>query len=692
MKFFKKIKLSARIISGFVILGILITAASCIIGYVRYTSVIEKMYNDKAYEVAYSALSYIDGDTMEKWFADIKSAKNDDELNEISQNIQGDTVYTSLVELITALRNNMGVNYLYIADMMGSDGKVQSTLTYLMDADNPDDEYPAFVPGETGPMNPDFLTDAQYIYDTGNRSDNYFYSHSAFGYNTSAIAAIKNSSGKVIGLVGVEISMANLQSTRTEYIIYVAILSALITALAVLGMLLVTKKNLLTPIKTIISEADDFVSNDTNISKKLDKIQTGDEIETLARSILQMEINIKDYIKNITSITAEKERIGAELDVAKHIQSSMLPCVFPAYPNRREFDIYASMTPAKEVGGDFYDFFMVDDTHLAVVMADVSGKGVPAALFMVIAKTLIKDHTQPNSDLGDVFTTVNTLLCESNSEGLFVTAFEGVLDLVTGEFNFVNAGHEAPYICKKGKTFEAYKVKPGFVLAGMDGIQYKSGSITLEEGDTIFLFTDGVTEATNAELELYGSSRLSNALNSCIGKSPEQISQFVKDDISRFVGEADQFDDITMLCMEYKLRMNPSAEITLDAIPENISAVTNFVADQLNIHPASPKAISQINIAIDEIFSNIAHYAYAPNIGQITVSVEIEQDPLCATITFTDNGVQYNPLDKDDPDTTLSAEDREIGGLGIYIVKKSMDQVAYEYKNNQNILRLKKNL
>ncbi len=214
------------------------------------------------------------------------------------------------------------------------------------------------------------------------------------------------------------------------------------------------------------------------------------------------------------------------------------------------------MTPAKEVGGDFYDFFMVDETHLAIVVADVSGKGVPAALFMVIGKTLIKDHTLPGRDLGEVFSRVNELLCEANSEGLFITAFEGVLDLVSGEFTFVNAGHEPPFICRKGKAgYEAHKIRAGFVLAGMEGMRYKAGSITLSEGDKIFQYTDGVTEATDASNELYGMDRLEKVLSRHVDLSPTQLLPIVKEDIDAFVGDAPQFDDITMLCLEFKKKI-----------------------------------------------------------------------------------------------------------------------------------------
>ena len=282
------------------------------------------------------------------------------------------------------------------------------------------------------------------------------------------------------------------------------------------------------------------------------EIHTNDEVQLLSESFERMTLSLKDYISNLTAVTAEKERIGAELDVAKNIQASMLPCIFPAFPEREEFDIHATMTPAKEVGGDVYDFFMVDETHLAIVMADVSGQGVPAALFMVIGKTLIKDHTQINSNLSEVFTEVNDLLCEANSEGLFITAFEGVLDLETGRFDYVNAGHEMPFIYRAETGYVPEKIRPGFVLAGMEGMRYKSGSLQLNVGDRVFQYTDGVTEATDASNQLYGMERLQTVLNRCADATPEETLRIVKEDIDLFVGDAPQFDDITMLCVEYK--------------------------------------------------------------------------------------------------------------------------------------------
>lgn len=281
------------------------------------------------------------------------------------------------------------------------------------------------------------------------------------------------------------------------------------------------------------------------------ELKNKDETAVLAASFFDMTKKMKQYIQNITEITAEKERIGAELNVATKIQADMLPKIFPAFPDRTEFDVYATMDPAKEVGGDFYDFFLVDDDHLAIVIADVSSKGVPAALFMVIAKTLIKNHAMGLESLGDVFYKVNNQLCEGNDEGMFVTAWMGVLTISTGSFEYVNAGHN-PQLLMYEDTYDWIHAQPGFVLAGLEGIPYTSDQLQLKHGSRIFLYTDGVTEAQNTQHELFGEDRLLESLAKN-GKLPlEQMLAGVRADIDTFVGEAEQFDDITMLAFEFK--------------------------------------------------------------------------------------------------------------------------------------------
>ncbi|MBS5079384.1 MAG: SpoIIE family protein phosphatase [Clostridiales bacterium] len=288
---------------------------------------------------------------------------------------------------------------------------------------------------------------------------------------------------------------------------------------------------------------------DGNLEYNLE-IHTGDETEELSNAFQEMTSKLKEYIKNLTAVTAEKERIGAELNVATQIQASMLPCIFPAFPEHKEFNVYATMQPAKEVGGDFYDFFLTDDNHLAVVMADVSGKGVPAALFMVIAKTLIKNHTQSGEAPSDVFTNVNKQLCENNQAGMFVTAWMGILEIDSGLFTYVNAGHNPPLLKRKGEGFVYLKSRAGFVLAGMEGIRYRQNQIQLNQGDLLYLYTDGVTEATDIYNELYGEERLQQILDHNAGLPLEEILKNIKQSIDFFVKGAPQFDDITMLALE----------------------------------------------------------------------------------------------------------------------------------------------
>ncbi len=270
-------------------------------------------------------------------------------------------------------------------------------------------------------------------------------------------------------------------------------------------------------------------------------LNSQDELGLMAKSVNEMTAALK-----------EKERIGAELNVATDIQANMLPSIFPAFPERSDLDIYATMNPAKEVGGDFYDFFAIDERHYAVVIADVSGKGVPAALFMVIAKTLIKNFAQTGLEPKDIFERTNTTLCESNEAGLFVTAWMAVIDTERNVITCVNAGHNPPLFKKKGGEFEYLEIKHGFVLAGLESVKYQQTEIEMNPGDRLYLYTDGVTEATSEQLELYGEERLKNYLNAHANDSIRDILHGVRSDIDRFVGKAEQFDDITMLLFDYK--------------------------------------------------------------------------------------------------------------------------------------------
>ncbi len=279
------------------------------------------------------------------------------------------------------------------------------------------------------------------------------------------------------------------------------------------------------------------------------KIIQDDEIGELANAFNNMSASLQEYIKNLSSVMAEKERIGAELNVATQIQADMLPSIFPAFPEREEFDIYATMQPAKEVGGDFYDFFLVDEDHLAVVIADVSGKGVPAALFMVIAKTLLKNRAQMGDSPAKVLEVVNNQLCENNKAEMFVTVWFGVMQISTGKIVAANAGHEKPIIRKADGEFEIFKDKHGFVMGAMEGMKYKEYEFEIEKGGCLFVYTDGVPEATSSESELFGMERLVQVLNEEKDAPLPDILKSVKGSIDKFVKDAPQFDDITMLAL-----------------------------------------------------------------------------------------------------------------------------------------------
>ena len=279
--------------------------------------------------------------------------------------------------------------------------------------------------------------------------------------------------------------------------------------------------------------------------------RTGDEIEVLAESFAKQSARTALYIEQIKTVTAEKERIGAELSMASRIQASQLPRLFPPFPNRDEFTLYASMTPAKEVGGDFYDFFMIDPDHIALVIADVSGKGVPAALMMMMARVLIKSSLQNGKSPEEALESVNNQLCEDNDAGFFITVWVGVLEISTGKGIAVNAGHEHPVLRRAGGSYELVLYRHAMPIATMDGLRFQQHEFQLNPGDSFFVYTDGVAEATNANNELFGCDRMLDALNRDADAEPEQILENVMQDINRFVDGAEQFDDITMLCFRY---------------------------------------------------------------------------------------------------------------------------------------------
>ena len=272
----------------------------------------------------------------------------------------------------------------------------------------------------------------------------------------------------------------------------------------------------------------------------------------MAASIDQMEEQIEEYIESLTAITAEKERITAELELARRIQAAMLPHEFPPFPTRKEFDLYASMTPAREVGGDFYDYFLIDEDHLCLVIADVSGKGVPGALFMMVSKIILQSCAMLGCSAAEILTKTNEAICSNNQVDMFVTVWLGILELSTGKLTAANAGHEYPVFKRPGEPFTILKDKHGLVIGGMEGVRYREYELQLQPGTKLFVYTDGVPEATNPRNEMFGTQGMLDTLNRMPEADPETLLREVHMAVDRFAQGAEQFDDLTMLCLEYR--------------------------------------------------------------------------------------------------------------------------------------------
>ena len=439
-----------------------------------------------------------------------------------------------------------------------------------------------------------------------------------------------------------------------------------------------------------------IINNLKKINDTLAKITKGDlnaivdvrsnaEFTSLSDDINSTVATLKRYIAEAAA------RIDKELEYAKQIQLSALPTNFP---ENEEYSIYAEMIAAKEVGGDFYDFYKLNDTTVAFLAADVSGKGIPAAMFMMTAKTIIKDLAESGMAVNDIFTKANEKLCENNESGMFVTAWMGILDLTTGNVQFANAGHNPPLLKRADGSFEYLKTRAGFVLAGMEGVRYRVGEITLNEGDRLFLYTDGVPEATNVENKLYGEDRLLTFMNQNATVEATKLLPSLKANIDEFVGEAPQFDDITMLMFDYKPKKGGErmTNKTFPAKTESLNDVLGFVEETLETFECPMKIQTAICVAIEEVFVNVARYAYPDSEGDMTLHISFDDQTRNVTFIMSDKGIPFDPLKKPDPDITLSAEEREIGGLGIFITKKTMDSVTYAYENNENILTMIKKI
>lgn len=663
--------LRRQLFAGIILFGVLLCVGTSLLGYREFTVVLERQYNDTAYRVAETAESYLNPDRFEEY---LSTGKTDREYEEIEQRLDD-------------LTDKMGATFIYVASVDRTDYRV---LTYIYDSVDPDSGFDRYELGYTAVgVDEKYVGNVKRMMENGERATEYLYSYSQeSGAHTTAGLPVRDSDGEIVAILGVEMPMTELDNARQTYVLHVVAVSAVMIALFLLVGSLLLSRGVIQPLILITNEAERFAASGVQRADTMEKVQSRNEIGVLASSVGQMELDIEKYVRDLTAVTAERERIGAELSVAFRIQSDILPAVFPAFPDRKDFDIYASMAPAREVGGDFYDFFLIDESRLGLVIADVSGKGVPAALFMMIARTLIRNHVQSGEEPADALTAVNEQLCENNKENMFVTAWLGVLDLSSGQLKFANAGHNPPLFKHGDGEYEYMRVRAGLVLAVMEGIRYRQSSVQLSRGDRIFLYTDGVTEAESQNHIFYGEERLCDVLRGLTESAPEETVAAVDADVRRFAEGAEQVDDITMMCLEYT--GNGSELIcTVPAEREQLYRVLEFTEAQAKEAGASRKETDRLLLAVEEIFVNIADYAYADGRGDVTVKAR-RTDNAQMEITFSDSGVPYDPLEKPDPDTHLAAEKRQEGGLGILLAKNMMDEMEYERRDGRNILTMKK--
>ena len=654
------------IVRSIVILLLSFAVLMVIVGYRRFTRYYTHEYNDSAYRTAKTAAALIKVDNLDSYL----ESNGDNEEYKITN------------DRLNILTNKQDVSVIYVIKP-DSDYK---HFTSIFNSVSAGSGYTPWVIGsKKKTTNKEYEKYYKEIMERGrvratvirNRNLN-----GALPHITSLIP-LTDSNGNVKAILCVQRFMKGLTRARFGYVFNVSILTFVIIIITIILALNFLKKQIIRPIEKVSREAKRFATLSNRSKNNLSNISNISEVTSLALSIDKMEKDTIKYIEDIKAATKEKERIGTELKLASLIQENSLPTDFPS---NESFELYASMTPAKEVGGDFYDFNLIDDDHLMLVIADVSGKGVPAALFMMVTKILISEYSLSLKDPAQVLTTVNNRICNNNKANMFVTVWLGILELSTGKLVFANAGHE-DFVLKNGDGFKLNKTKHGIPIGAMEDYEYKNNEIILNKGDKIFLYTDGLPEATNSELEMFNLDRMVETLNEFKDVNTKELLSEVTNRVDEFVGEAIKFDDLTMMALIYK--GDSAMKKKFNASMDELNNVLKFIGDGIKDIKDS-KLLKKFNLVVEEIFVNIVSYAYPDSDTNNTVTISIKDNDDKTIITFIDSGKHFNPLIKDDPDLSLSVDERPIGGLGIYLVKKMMDNVEYEYKDNKNILTIEK--
>ena len=527
--------LTFRVVGSIIILLFVFSAIIEAISYFVFSKSFVNGYKDSTYRIAETAATLINGDNLENYLEN--KGKSDE--------------YQNTVDALNTFCNKQNVTMIYVIAVETTNYK---SFTSIFNIVNENEK--SYTPWEIGykrqTTNEKYEKAYKSLYSKEKIEATIFRLHNLNGHepHITTMVPIQNSQKEVVALLCVQRPMSDIRSSRKLFLNLVTG----ITAILAIGVSIIAykffRKYVVKPVIRISKETERFVNENTKTKKTLDLESSKiTEIKILAQSVDKMEFETVNYINNLEKATKENERVGTELKLAKSIQESVLKNDFP---DCEEYRIYASMNPAKEVGGDFYDFYLIDDNHLVLTIADVSGKGIPAALFMMITKVLLNSATVNYKTPSEILTSINNQICKKNTTNMFITVWLGILNLSTGKLIYSNAGHEDPVIYRKGANFQIEKTNHGIPVGAFENYTYKDNEITLKKGDKLFLYTDGIPEATNNKNEMFGLERMVNSLNNNFNKDMEYILKNVKKDVDEFANGAVQFDDLTMLGIEYK--------------------------------------------------------------------------------------------------------------------------------------------
>lgn len=527
----RKRGIRGKIITGLLFFALVLVVLTSSIVAGRYYKLKIAEYNDIVYGYLHTASDLIDGDRIEGYL----------------ETEEPDEYYDTILAYLTATQKETDLRLFYVFVPYEDD------LVYVWQTD--EDPYSWLGYRENYMDGGKETRDATFRKDPVEEIT--FYKDPTYGNIACGFYPVFDSAGEPVALVGLDLSTPDLRMIIASFIITIVIIIILAALVAGNMFYRMLSRDLVRPVNKLNEATKRMLSDLESDSIPDIDIHTQDELEDLAESFNKMHRDLKRYISENASISAEKGRIDAELNLASRIQESALPNEFPLFPEKKEFDVFALMNPAKEVGGDFYDFFLVDDSHLAITVADVSGKGVPGAIFSMITMITIQNNAKLGMSVEETLSRANDQICQNNSEDMFVTVWFAILDLKNGVLNAANAGHEYPMIRRAGGQFEIYNDEPhGLAIGFMEGITYNSYNIQLNVGDEIFQYSDGVPESMREDESLFGLDRAVAALNVDPQAEPAALIDNMRKAIDEFVGEAEQFDDITMMCLRYNGERN----------------------------------------------------------------------------------------------------------------------------------------